>query len=316
MYQMSGRLNKFLSRNLTLSLLSAFVLLFSAGQKHCVGDEAVIKTLIEGVDYAISQIKSGEGLVVEKAKTVLDENRKTLFEGKYEIKFSDDEYIWRLITLGNIVDKKTETLLKKQEVNYLVYINNEKSIIDNGKTINIRKSRARRGGFQDPTRALAQTYGRFSLKEIEEELDLLGKEVIDGSECYILECTSQDGGSTTRQRLWIDPQRGFMFPKIRVWNRFEGMEQEVLTEEISCKAKKYSGDLWGPEQYNQLSYRLKGKERYLWSEKVLTFPNYVYNISIPREEFKIEFSVGRRVNDWIIGTSYVVGKEDEVRLLR
>ncbi len=122
------------------------------------------------------------------------------------------------------------------------------------------------------------------------ETVLLGKEGIEGKECYLLQCTRSDGYTV---KVWIDPSSGFRAPRREVYDR-EGQ----LVARCDTEFRQYSGGIWFPSSGSSLVYRKeKSGERVLYQTKRVKVDEVRTNVSVSSSTFVIDFPLGTSVCD-------------------
>jgi hypothetical protein len=161
--------------------------------------------------------------------------------------------------------------------------------------------------FECKNNALIENHGVYDLTQAErehDELTIIGKEKINGSETIILEIVDYNKGRnkvTITQRLWIDPFKGFAVPRHKVW--MDGwIYKNTLVEEISANFRGVQNNIWIPIQWSATSYRINPEtKKYYKSEEVnLIFSSdYKINVEIGKNEFLFEFPKGTYVYDRI-----------------
>jgi hypothetical protein len=118
---------------------------------------------------------------------------------------------------------------------------------------------------------------------------IVGREVLDGRECVVLEMTSP----ISRMRVWVDVERGYAVPGGAI----------LLREEV-VESRQYGEGLWGPAKFTRVEYRPDGTvEKKVYG----TYdPEFKINVPISENDLRPTLPSGTKVCDGPEGPSYTV----------
>lgn len=136
---------------------------------------------------------------------------------------------------------------------------------------------------------------------------IVGREVLDGRECVVLEMTSP----ISRMRVWVDVGRGYAVPKYRAWYvrtvPYLGWAipgGSILLREEVVESRQYGEGLWGPAKFTRVEYRPDGTiEKKVYG----TYdPEFKINVPISEDDLRPTLPSGTKVYDDPEGPSYTV----------
>lgn len=145
---------------------------------------------------------------------------------------------------------------------------------------------------------------------------LVDRETIGGDDCIIVELYDHspmpDVGAPGHERwtwFWVDPQKGFAVPRIRIWGRGSAYPERTLLSETTSGLRQYAGGLWGPDKKTHCEYRLgptSGKN-YKESEEVVTYsPDFQFNVPVEESDLQLTIPSGTVVTNELLQETYTV----------
>ena len=146
--------------------------------------------------------------------------------------------------------------------------------------------------FVDP-----RSIGGYPLQSLGPDTDgsmsIVGREVLDGDECIILEVIGDapgPSGGYVKGRVWVDLDKGCAVPKHFWWSvpASEGAPAPIRQEVVELK--KYGDALWGPARYTRVDYKPDGTVE----KKVIgTYdPEFKINVPISEDDLKLTLPPG------------------------
>ena len=127
------------------------------------------------------------------------------------------------------------------------------------------------GGFWD-----FDIFGRSSIP-IGTDTQLIGKEQIDGAECYILASTDTSGW---HGQIWVDPNTDFCIRKEEV-----RLGSDTLINQVFYKDFEQFGDIWFPKVREGIHYRKNGTVK---TETRVEIIEAQFNVKFPEDFFHID----------------------------
>lgn len=136
-------------------------------------------------------------------------------------------------------------------------------------------------------------------------LGVIGKEMLNGSECIVL----QDDSSSTadyrvKSKTWVDAEHGFTIPRseTEVISRTTG--QVVARQEYVTRIRDYGNGMWGPAQFTMTQYGADGS---LTKSTTLTYgPDFQINVSIDGRDLALNVPSGVGVDNEVVGATYTL----------
>ena len=120
---------------------------------------------------------------------------------------------------------------------------------------------------------------RFGRSLVPPETKLIGKENIDGSECYILAFTSRE----TETQLWVDTSIDFCSRKVKI---LRSTPERVYTYvDITYKQFERFGDIWFPRITERTVYQ---KDQTIRLKRHIEVISAEFNIDFPNDFFQID----------------------------
>lgn len=143
------------------------------------------------------------------------------------------------------------------------------------------------GWPRDITRTFLRTPSSFRLISSEE------------SDIYIIEL--KDVGI---QRVYIDSQKNFNIVKWQLLNA----TGDIVLGELNYEFKQTKDGIWYPSEYQRTDSHIlpNGEQSPPTIVEKIKIHSAEFNIDIPEDTFTLEFPVGTRVRDKVIGGRYIV----------
>jgi len=142
---------------------------------------------------------------------------------------------------------------------------------------------------------------------------VVGREVVDGEDCVIVELAhvrvDSDGQEIAwYHRYWIAPDMGFTALKAEFGYRGGRYGDGVVMVETEAEPRQYSNGLWGVSRIWAQRYRLDESDtRDLEIETVVTVADdYQLNAPVTEEMLKVQLPSGTKVYNELLDASYVV----------
>lgn len=316
-------------------LLSAVMLLQPVNTQATTPSSETNQDLLliakQGVDNAVSAIRSGKGSTNVTFWSIDDMGRVTETETSYNIVFEGDthKYSVKMIHVtgsGSTTDEKNVIQPQPGMVfeNIVSYDGERLVRFDPGSgratskdphssqcDLNNYKLDADivGAGLRDCRRILfdsADTNG----------ITALGKELNNGDECIVLEAIATKPLSTGEQstktvRFWVDPQNGFTVTKVQRWAQGGRFRDKILYSQMEIEARQYQGGVWGLAKATYDEFDRKGKdgsgEYYRKIHQVVTVdPEFELNATVKPEDIELKLPSGTKVEDLILQTEYII----------
>jgi hypothetical protein len=292
-------------------------------------DDDVLLIVLQGYKQALSSVQSGKGRAVVNAHLERSDGSQLEAEATYDFAFSGDRFAYR----------RSDTYLKNDpgdsaEVNPALLIP-PGSVVKRDGSFDGEKTRLlwlndAKGYIGDPTTGS----GKVALADYKKvamwthdllKLDkhvragvvqprIAGREVLpDGDECIIVEFSWTDklpsGGEATQcVWFWVDPQKGFVVPRIRSWSTGGIYKEKTLVGESTTEFRRYGDSLWVPSKTTHDEYRLSketGEPKRMSREVVTYDAGFQINVPVSDSELgPIRFPSGTKVVDEILKTEY------------
>lgn len=324
--------------NRSVWLVSLTVILIISGALFCVfvnGDtitpynnQDMMPVIKEGIKNNVSAVKNGRGGIIvntcvaeEDSGNVLEiETRyKTAF-AETNFMFSTDERVVRNDTSPGRDMKMLPFGSGYTEAKEFSYDGNSLSIYDASKhRLHIRDSRTC-GSEMNKCRLDTSFIGPLVVR-LQNALDskdgsarIVGREIVDGDECFIIEIESKQtlsaGSECVNDDLyWVNPSKGFTLPKIEYWGQGGVYKEKTLLSEIRTQVRDYGKNIWGPEKIKYTEYRIGNNTGKLYKEleKTIVYQSdYVINSDVEPMDLKIKAPSGTRVHDEIADMEYTL----------
>ncbi len=144
--------------------------------------------------------------------------------------------------------------------------------------------------------------------------EVVGREVVEGDDCVILQWILHYTGASGEERLaidqfWVDPVKGYTIRREKHWESRAGSPEKILTGEASVSVREYGEGVWGPDTVESKQYRVPstGEAPSARHELVITFdPGFALNGSVRDADLSLAFPSGTRVSDEVTDAEYTV----------
>jgi len=267
----------------------------------------------DGCNSYLSKIKDGKGSCT-LIQQYFEPDNLTVPKGERK-----DSFLWKFAG-SKIRCKKMNVSITggwpaQKESDYEIYFNGQEITAGEGKAFVLRKP-----GYLDfsatnewdprlvvtgSTRPGKDWEPVTFWDKIARTLNFVGKEEINGHECYVLETTTEkdlekNGGMT--RRSWFDIERNYCLVRIEewistgknqpIWKGREWIENagKYLSSRTDIELKEYGKDLWGPKKYEFVQYVPDSKTKtFCVHAKIIRIydDNCTYNSGIIEDDLKI-----------------------------
>lgn len=137
---------------------------------------------------------------------------------------------------------------------------------------------------------------------------VVGRETIDGDECFVLEVRDGYESISSRRRIWVNPSKGYIIVRAKSWLQ-EGSNPEFMNYEVNRTVREYAPGIWGPAVDTEIDYipdRVTGSLRKN-REVTTTFDQgFQVNVAVGKEDISLTLPSGTRVRDNIANAKYTV----------
>jgi len=269
-----------------------------------------LSAIKDGYNSYWSKIKDGKGsctVIGQYFTTDNPEVPKYTSERKFEWMFADSKirYGWKTpIKNGN-----QEAQLGLEPIDE-VYFDGQKVTAGSWKNFVLRKlnvSDIDRTNRWDPRLKVADSWRSGESWEPvpfwqKGSSKIVGKEKVNGYECYILETAIDQHGVQGVRRNWFDIERNYCLVKNESWVFVAkdavvspGLEWtkdlgKYLSGRRDIELKKYGKDLWGPKKWEWVNYspNPKTKNFYIRQKETTTYDDAcAYNLGLTENDLKI-----------------------------
>jgi len=302
-------------------------------------NEKLLSALIQGCNDAVSAIKSGRGTLTEHEWDYTYEDPEGLLETEttYKLAFAGEKYrVSEKVTyLRNDADSSVRYPVKPgTKILTEAAFDGQKMTMFNPSCKRARvgsigssvapaimwgEHMRYKGGIMvvgsEPT---MEGHGvsridKFvpSRYQTDKGLHVARRESLDGQECIvverIIERSFPDGRKgTSTYEYWIDPTRGFMIPRIRVWGEGGPLRERTLLLESNTELRQYGDSLWGPAKYTHVRYKLDDKGGVqLDYRRVITYgDDFQLNVPVSDSELALKLPPGTLVHDTDLDETY------------
>ena len=223
--------------------------------------------------------------------------------------------------------KPTSNPLKR--INLTIYFDGEKVREDIDKRSNLREVTASDIQFtnQDPrliataTRRVGKSWQPRPSWE-ERNWKIVGKEKVDGSECYIIEAVIEGPNKVQIiDRRWIDPNRSYCVVKMESWCRIidgsilrkedEWLRSlgDILSSHTEIELQRYGDSFWGPAKSEMVSYGTDPQKKsfYISRKRTITYDkSCAYNVDISEKDLEKVFFANAANLQEAYGRSYTM----------
>ena len=275
-----------------------FLLIFLASISDGASD---VESIIEGVKYNDSLIKSGQGNFIvhekymEKGKEIYNDTGDKIFRDKtYHIFYAFNGKKVRC-DLGK-GDKPLKHIYDGEKTIQLSY---QREIRGNGKVdeywfgLIYRNPRIIRIYFDPLYWGVKHDGKRAGQRLAERSPRWVGQELINKEMCEVIEIDAPSIKFAGKYKFWVAPEKGYRLLKIDI--SMPGESRRIVHH---SDYKKLSGDIWFPWNSYHVNYFLdkEGNETALskWS---MDMTDYAVNIDLDEKLFRFDTSKVRKVFD-------------------
>ncbi len=300
-------------------------------------DQSQLPMILQGSQNAARSIKSGSGKVVVHRSLWQESGQRIETETTYTVAYADGRFKVNVEEkyLANDLPvpagEATKSIKPGSTKSRLMYYDGEKLTLywPDKRSAVIADSTTASGGLIAQTIAelglgMNGIYGngvfdltltsatRADFAEIQRRI--IGRQVIDGDECHVLEIAEQGklstGATATYTRLfWVNPARGYTVPRSQVWAEGGTFPQKTLISEVNTEVRDYGGGVWAPKKVVVEEYRLRSDRTRTYREMLTTKTiNTTYTVNAPTDARDLEISLpkGTIVYDEIRDARYIV----------
>jgi len=144
-------------------------------------------------------------------------------------------------------------------------------------------------------------------------LRVLGKETIDGDECYVVEYRSlrRQSGATESARTthaWHNPSKNFALQRSRTWREADGAANKLLVSAVDVDLRQYA-DLWLPCRVVSTEYRKDAATGACVEDSRVTVtfdPDFRFNVPVADSRLRLSLPSGTLMRDEVLEAEYTV----------
>lgn len=282
-----------------------------------------LSAIKDGYNSYWAKIKDGKGSCTVIRQHFAADNQKTpqyTIEENFDWMFADPKikYRWKMPLPSN--SQGAQIANEEQQTTNEVYFDGQRVTAGSWKNFVLRKPNILDIGQTnqwDPrllvtgSRRSGESWEPVPFRQ-EGNSKIIGKEKVNGYECYVLETTIDRNSGQMAIRSWFNIERNYCIIKSETWFSAgkdtivpAGLEWtkdlgKYLSGRSNIELKKYGKDLWGPKKYEWVNYspNPKTKTFYISDKTTKTYDDScAYNLGLTENDLKIILPPDAKVSD-------------------